>query len=407
MRPGFVLSSVALIAACSGTIDPSATVDKNASTARGDGHGGGTALAPASTIKPDISISYNGGPVLLGTPNAYFIWYGNWTNNTATTILPDFMQHLGGSPYFDINTTYYDSKGNHVTGLINYAGSTTDNYSQGTALASDAAIEAVVEDALYTGALPTDTNGVYFVLTSHDVTLPGFCNSFCGWHENGAIFNNDIKYAFVGDASSQCPSSCAPYSPSPNGNLGADGMASVLAHEMEESITDPDLNAWEDSAGENADKCAWKFGTTYTTAAGASANMKLGTRDYLIQENLVETTGLCALSLGTTTPPPPPVTGPTVKELAPAAGATIHPGGALDITASVTDSATISSVKVNWTSPSGTTQFAMSKNSAGNYEFASTLSSSAQTGTTRSFTITATDANGKSATTASVSVKVQ
>jgi len=38
---------------------------------------------------------------------------------------------------------------------------------------------------------------------------------------------------------------------------------------------------------ENADKCAWKFGTTYTTANGQKANMKLGARDFLIQQNWV------------------------------------------------------------------------------------------------------------------------
>ena len=54
-------------------------------------------------------------------------------------------------------------------------------------------------------------------------------------------------------------------------------MASIIAHELEEAVTDPDLNAWYDSRGyENADKCAWTFGTTYTAANGAEANMTLG-----------------------------------------------------------------------------------------------------------------------------------
>ena len=36
---------------------------------------------------------------------------------------------------------------------------------------------------------------------------------------------------------------------------------------LEETATDPDLNAWYDRRGyENADKCAWTFGTTYTVA---------------------------------------------------------------------------------------------------------------------------------------------
>ena len=62
-------------------------------------------------------------------------------------------------------------------------------------------------------------------------------------------------------------------------------------------IRQSDLNAWYDTRGyENADKCAWTFGTTYT-ANGALANMKLGTRDFLIQQNWVNLSGgYCAKS---------------------------------------------------------------------------------------------------------------
>src|SRR5713226_3602023 len=72
-------------------------------------------------------ISYHGGPILLGTTNAYYIWYGNWSGNTATTILTDFANSIGGSPYFNINTTYYNGSNVHVTNAVHYAGSTTDN----------------------------------------------------------------------------------------------------------------------------------------------------------------------------------------------------------------------------------------------------------------------------------------
>ena len=387
--------------------DSDLTIDDSQPPYLHDGKGGGTAV----DVRPAAAgIGYGGGPVLLGTPNVYFIWYGNWAGNSATTILPDFMSNLGGSPYFDINTTYSDSRGNHVTGAIRYAGSTNDNYSQGSAI-SDQALVNIVSRAISGGAFPSDTNAVYFVLTSQDVTLSGFCGGFCGYHTRTTIGGRDIKYSFVGNPA-QCPRSCAPdSSPAPNGNLGADGMASILAHELEETVTDPDLNGWGDSAGENADKCAWTFGTTYRTASGALANMRLGTRDYLIQQNLDANTGRCELALPGGPPPPPPPPpgggGPQVMVLGPAAGSTLHPGGPLDITAHVTDSAGISQVVVNWTSPSGTTQFTMSQNAAGNWELSTTLSSSARTGTTRSFTVTARDVNGQSATSPPVSVRVQ
>ena len=35
-------------------------------------------------------------------------------------------------------------------------------------------------------------------------------------------------------------------------------MASIVSHELEEAVTDPDLNAWYDRRGQEADdKCAW------------------------------------------------------------------------------------------------------------------------------------------------------
>ena len=75
-------------------------------------------------------------------------------------------------------------------------------------------------------------------------------------------------------------------------------MASIIAHEAEETTTDPDLDAWYDTSGmENADKCAWTFGTVYKTSNGAYANMLLGGKDYLIQRNWVNASGgYCAIS---------------------------------------------------------------------------------------------------------------
>ncbi|HEX7530831.1 MAG TPA: hypothetical protein VF333_06795, partial [Pyrinomonadaceae bacterium] len=77
-----------------------------------------------------------------------------------------------------------------------------------------------------------------------------------------------------------------------------DGMASIIAHELEEAVSDPNLNAWYDSRGaENADKCAWTFGTTFTTSNGALANMTMGGRNWLIQRNWVNASGgFCAKS---------------------------------------------------------------------------------------------------------------
>lgn len=267
-----------------------------------NGKGWGVQQAPgkAKPARPGTTsngINYHGGPLITSGTNMYYIWYGNWSNNTATTILTDFAKNIGGSPYFNINTTYYDGSNVHVPNVVNYGSSTNDSYSHGTSL-SDSQIQQVVSDAITNGKLPEDTNAVYFVLTSADVTASsGFCTQYCGWHTHGTISGSDIKYSFVGNPD-RCPSACEAQTTGPNGNAGADGMASIIAHELEEAVTDPDLNAWYDRRGyENADKCAWTFGPTYTATNGSKYNMTLGSRDYLIQRNWVNASGgYCAVS---------------------------------------------------------------------------------------------------------------
>lgn len=250
----------------------------------GAGHGGGKTN----------NITYHNGPVMTAGANVHYIWYGNWSGNSATTILTDLANGMGGSPYWGINQTYYNGSNVHVSSAVTFAGSSNDNYSQGTAL-SDTAIKNIVA-----ATNPTDTNAIYFVLTSADVNATsGFCTQYCGWHTHASIGGKDIKYAFVGNPD-RCPSACAMQTVGPNGNAGADGMASIISHELEEAVSDPDLNAWYDRSGaENADKCAWTFGTTYT-ANGAMANMNLGGRNFLIQRNWNASTQRCERVLGST-----------------------------------------------------------------------------------------------------------
>lgn len=242
----------------------------------------------------DNGIFYHGGPIITGTVNVYLIWYGNWTGNTAPSILTNLMTNIGGSPYFNTNTTYYNSNQAHVSNSVFLNGQSSDNYSQGTSL-NDSKIETIVSDAISQDKLPLDDNGVYFVITSADVNeTSGFCTEYCGWHTYGYIGGKTLKYAFIGDGDF-CPDlgSCEQQQNSPNGNPAADGMASVMAHELEEATTDPMLDAWydKDTSGECADKCAWSFGATYETTSGAAANMRLGNMDYLIQQNWVNAVG--------------------------------------------------------------------------------------------------------------------
>ena len=242
-------------------------------------------------------IFYHGGPVMTGSNAIYYIWYGNWAGNSATSILTDLAGAIGGSPYFNINTTYYNGSNVRVSNSVAYGGSYTTGAYLGNSL-SDAQIQQVVADTINANQLPKSTSAVYFVLTSADVTASsGFCTQYCGWHSKANIGGSTIKFSFVGNPD-RCPSACADQTTSPNYNAGADGMASIIAHELEEAVTDPELNAWYDRRGyENADKCAWTFGTQQTASNGSKYNITLGSREYLIQQNWVNAGGgYCAVS---------------------------------------------------------------------------------------------------------------
>ena len=276
---------------------PKSKVDKRIFPVKGKKEDANTLAEGQNT---QSAITYHGGPVMARGVNVYYIWYGNWTSNSAVAILTDFMNSLKGSPWLNIETTYYQISGGVKTPIQNSVTlqkSTFDNYSQGKFL-SDNSIIAIVKRAISSGALPLDPIGAYFVLTSADVAeTSGFCSQYCGWHSYMQVNAKKIPYAFIGNAA-RCLSACAAQRTSPNGNAGADAMASVIAHELAEIMTDLYLNAWYDGVGdENADKCAWTFGSTYKAPNGSSANVKLGSRNYLIQQNWINSTpsGRCGL----------------------------------------------------------------------------------------------------------------
>ena len=254
---------------------------------------------PGATVSSN-GISYHGGAVMLGTTHVYFIWYGNWASNSATTILADWAKSLGGSSYFNINTTYYDGSNRFVSNSVTFGGAVFDNYSLGSSL-DDNSIYAIVATAIGNGSLPLDANGVYFVLTSADVAeTTGFCTAYCGWHTSAAFNNVSSQFAFVGNTL-QCPFACEG-SPGndPNGNEGADGMASIMTHELDESVTDPNGDAWYNSSGnEVGDLCNFNYGSNvYGTANGSIANIQLGPRNFLLQEDWVNASGgYCSIGL--------------------------------------------------------------------------------------------------------------
>ena len=268
------------------------------------------ALAALSSAAQKQQLSskmlYHNGPVLTGTRNLYTIYYGCWTDNcgsagdtTTRMLLTDFMIYLGNTPYAQINSTYTDASGAPASSAFIYGGEVVDgSYSQGTDLAQSD-ILSLISTQVNAFRLPQDPNGIYVIIASADIasTATGFCSpSAPPFHGEGLVNGAPVNYIFLGHPN-RCPAVAGPQfsrtGPTPNDSYAADVLASNFAHALNGIVTNPLGNGWFDRYGlENSDKCQDAlghpaFGSTYLTANGARANVRLGPRDWLIQQNWV------------------------------------------------------------------------------------------------------------------------
>jgi transposase len=99
--------------------------------------------------------------------------------------------------------------------------------------------------------------------------------TFCGYH---STFGTNSIYAvvpYVGGVQG-CDTAS-----SPNNDNDADSAINVVSHEQMEAATDPLLNAWTDSSGQEiGDKCNFTFGPT----ASDGSNVNWNGNPYLVQE---------------------------------------------------------------------------------------------------------------------------
>jgi hypothetical protein len=267
---------------------------------------GSDIFAPALTGTSRLPLAplvYHGGHVATNAPVLYYIWYGDWSQDQAAVdLLENLGQTIGGSSYYALNTTFANSCGKSVPNAVIFWGHVFDPGSMSNDIGDNT--PAIVENAILSNGLPLDPDGIYVVLGASDVTEALFCHPGCGYHYYMSVSGVRIRYAFIGNARTRCPSSCIPpLVPSFPNEPWADGMATTLAHELSEAATDGWNDAWredEDDKLENGDMCTGQFGTTYHAASGATANIHLGNSDYLLQTLWLNgPDGYCANALTT------------------------------------------------------------------------------------------------------------
>jgi hypothetical protein len=239
------------------------------------------------------NLAYGGGPVMGGTTNVYAIFWEPTGSVSANynSLIERYFNDVGGSPLYHNNTQYTDSNGN-VPSNTHLAGTWVDTTAYPESPLLDSDIQNEVTNAMNANGWSAGIDNIFFVFLEQNQDLcfdssysQCASNSFCAYHN---YFGTDTIYAAMPYAASF---SCNPGS-SPN-NDDADQTINVTSHEQMEAATDPLLNAWTDSSGQEiGDKCAWQFGPL--DAAGGDVNWNGD--EYIVQEEWDNAVGGCVLT---------------------------------------------------------------------------------------------------------------
>jgi hypothetical protein len=270
----------------------------------------------ASRPRGSGSLIYHGGPVQHGTtvyaiywvPSGYSISsdYSSVINRYFTDVAADSGK---SSNVYDSDTQYYDGSGN-IPYSVAFGGSVVDTnpfpasgcsdpVSQTTVCLSDAQVQAETQRVAAAQGWGGGPSKEFFMFTAKNV---GSCISssecafsyYCAYHSWAGSGSSETLYANM-PYSDTVPADCDDAS-HPN-NSDADPVINVTSHENNETITDPNGNAWYDRAGyENGDKCAWYFGTAIGSTAYGAYNQLINGHPYELQEEYSNRDRACILT---------------------------------------------------------------------------------------------------------------
>jgi hypothetical protein len=205
-----------------------------------------------NTAGSGSNLADHGGPVMV-SPNVVNIFWGFGTGNSYTAAMQSFRDS-GMYPYNRMLTQYRSAASGAASNMGGGANDKFDTTTPPTNV-TDSAVQAEVRK--YFGGAE-DTNTIYMVfIPSTSYSSNGSSDScggpnlaYCAYHGHFTDGSRDVKYSIE-----PYPSCSGCQTSGFNVNQNANHFA---IHESREAISDPDLNAWYDRRGNEADdKCAW------------------------------------------------------------------------------------------------------------------------------------------------------
>jgi hypothetical protein len=194
----------------------------------------------------------HGGPVIVA-PKVVCIFWGFGSGNSYTAAMQSFRDS-GMYNYSRMLTQYRNAAGSAST---NFGGSANDKFDTSTppAAVTDALVQAEVRK-YFGGAEDGSTIYEVFIPIGSYSTDGGSSScggpnlAYCAYHSRFSDGSHDVKYSIE-----PYPSCSGCQASGFNTNQNANHFA---IHETREATSDPDLNAWYDGRGNEADdKCAW------------------------------------------------------------------------------------------------------------------------------------------------------
>jgi hypothetical protein len=284
----------------------------SAATAQATTH---AALVPA--LAPDLpalapDLPYGGGPVLHSNHTHPIFWApagsGLAFDPGYESLVDTFLADVAADSHKTTNTfsltgQYRDSKGAAAydstfaggiddTDPLPPSGCTEPSLTGPgwSVCLTDAQLQTEIEHVVAANDLPATGGNVYFMIMPNgfgsctgsgpsSCALGGSADGYCGYH---SVTSNGILYAVI--PYNAIVPHCRSDNPRPNAST-ADPTLSTISHELNETITDPQGNAWVDAEGdEAADLCLTSFGPTIGGRGLAAWNESINGGHFYLQE---------------------------------------------------------------------------------------------------------------------------